>query len=98
LLKEVKAKKGKKVVIFPEGTRSLTGEIQTFEAGAKIVAEKLALKVQPIVIKDLRNYYSESEKYSKRGTVHIEILPAVELKEGWYENCRTDMIAAKKVI
>ena len=95
LLKEVKAKKGKKVVIFPEGTRSSTGEIQTFEAGAKIVAEKLALKVQPIVIKELSNCYSESERYSKRGTVHIEILPPVELKEGWYEKCRTDMIAAK---
>ncbi len=98
LLKEVKAKKGKKVVIFPEGTRSLTGDIQAFEAGAKIVAEKLTLKVQPIVIKDLRNCYSESEKYSKKGTVHLEILPPVELKEGWYEKCRTDMIAAKKEI
>ena len=98
LLKEVKAKKGKKVVIFPEGTRSLTGEIKTFEAGAKIVAEKLALKVQPIVIKDLRNCYVESEKYSKKGTVHLEILPPVELKEGWYEKCRADMIAAKKEI
>ena len=95
LLKEVKAKKGKKVVIFPEGTRSSTGEIQAFEAGAKIVAEKLGLKVQPIVIKDLREYYSESEKHSRKGTVHIEILPPVELAEGWYEKCRADMIAAK---
>ena len=95
LLKEVKAKKGKKVVIFPEGTRSLSGEIQEFEAGAKIVTEKLGLKAQPIVIKDLRNYYSESEKHSKRGIVHIEILPPIELKEGWYEKCRADMIAAK---
>jgi len=95
LLKEVKAKKGKKVVIFPEGTRSLTGEIQEFEAGAKIVAEKLGLKVQPIVIKELRNYYSELEKLSKKGTVLLEILPPVELSEGWYERCRSDMIAAK---
>jgi len=95
LLKEVKAKKGKKVVIFPEGTRSLTGEIQTFEAGAKIVAEKLGLKVQPIVIKDLREYYSESAKHSKKGTVHLEILPPVELKEGWFEQCRSDMIDVK---
>ncbi|WP_345975701.1 lysophospholipid acyltransferase family protein [Sulfurimonas sp. HSL3-7] len=93
LLKEVKAKKGKKVVIFPEGTRSMTGEIQAFEAGAKIVAEKLSLKVQPIVIKDLSRYYNEGKKLSKKGTVHIEILPPVELTEGWFEQSRRDMIA-----
>jgi len=95
LLKEVKAKKGNKVVIFPEGTRSLTGEIQAFEAGAKIVAEKLGLKVQPIVIKDLKEYYSESAKHSRKGTVHLEILPPVELKEGWFEQCRSEMIEVK---
>ncbi len=98
LLKEVKSKKGLKVVIFPEGTRSLTGEIQTFEAGAKIVAEKLALKVQPIVIKDLSRYYNEGKKLSKKGTVHIEILPPAELKEGWFEQSRRDMIAAVKEV
>jgi 1-acyl-sn-glycerol-3-phosphate acyltransferase len=94
LLKEVKSKKGLKVVIFPEGTRSLTGEIQAFEAGAKIVAEKLGLKVQPIVIKGLSRHYNEGKKLSKKGTVHIEILPPVELTEGWFERSRQEMIAA----
>ncbi len=98
LLREVREKKEKKVVIFPEGTRSLNGEIQTFESGAKMVAEKLGLKVQPIVIKDLAEHYNEGTKYSKRGTVHIEILPPVELKEGWLEESRSKMIAAKRVI
>jgi 1-acyl-sn-glycerol-3-phosphate acyltransferase len=98
LLKEVREKKGKVVVIFPEGTRSLNGEIQSFESGAKMVAEKLGLKVQPIVIKDLASFYNEGIKHSTRGTVHIEILPPVEFKEGWLEESRTDMIAAKKVI
>jgi len=47
------------------------------------------------VIIDLREYYSESAKHSKKGTVHIEILPPVELKEGWFEKCRSDMIDVK---
>ena len=98
LLKEVREKKGKKVVIFPEGTRSLNGEVQAFESGAKLVAEKLALKVQPVVIKDLAEYYNEGTKHSKRGKVHIEILPPVEFKEDWLEKSREDMIAVKKVI
>lgn len=95
LLKEVREKKGKKVVIFPEGTRSPNGEIQAFESGAKMVAEKLGLKVQPVVIKDLSHYYHEGSKHSKKGTVHIEVLPPVELTEGWLEKSREAMIAAK---
>lgn len=98
LLKEIREKKGKKVVIFPEGTRSLDGEIQAFESGAKMVAEKLNLKVQPIVIKDLREFYNEGVKHSKKGKVHIEILPPIEFKEGWLEESRAAMITAKKVI
>ena len=86
------------MVIFPEGTRSLDGEIHAFEPGAKMVAEKLGLKVQPIVIKDLEQYYNEGTKHSKKGKVHIEILPPVEFKDGWLQASRNDMIEAKKVI
>jgi 1-acyl-sn-glycerol-3-phosphate acyltransferase len=63
-----------------------------------MVAEKLGPKVQPIVIKDLASFYNEGTKHARRGKVHIEILPPVEFKEGWLEESRTDMIAAKKVI
>lgn len=96
LLREIREKKGKKVVIFPEGTRSLDGEIHTFESGAKMVAEKLGLKVQAVVIKDLEKYYSEGNKHSKKGVVHIEILPAVALEGNWFEESREQMIVAKK--
>ena len=95
LLKEVREKKGKVVVIFPEGTRSLDGEIQAFEPGAKMVAEKLDLKVQPIVIKELSDFYNEGKKFSKKGKVHIEILPPVPLEEGWFKAAREKMIALK---
>ena len=98
LLREVRDKKGKVVVIFPEGTRSLDGEIQAFEPGARMVAEKLGLKVQPVVIKDLSDYYNEGKKLSKKGLVHIEILPPVTLEDGWFERSREAMIAAKKKV
>jgi len=96
LLKAVRAKKGKKVVIFPEGTRSFNGEIKAFEPGAKMVAEKLGLKVQPVVIKRLNEHYNESRKHSKKGTVFIEILDPVELQEGWLEASRSKMIRVQK--
>lgn len=96
LLKAVREKRGNKVVIFPEGTRSFNGEIKAFEPGARIVTEKLGLKVQPVVIKDVRQLYSEGIKHSKKGTVHIEILPPVDVKEGWLEQSREEMIAVQK--
>lgn len=96
LLKEVREKKGKKVVIFPEGTRSLTGEIQEFEAGAKMVAEKLGLKVQAVVIKNLAQLYSEGQKHSRHGVVQIEVLPPAVIEEGWFEQSRAAMIKAQK--
>ncbi len=99
LLKEVHEKKGKNVVvIFPEGTRSINGEIQDFELGAKMVAEKLGLKVQPVVIKGLSSFYNEGTKFSKKGHIHIEVLPAVPLEDGWFEKSREAMIEAKKNI
>ncbi len=96
LLKAVREKNGKKVVIFPEGTRSFDGEIKPFEPGAKMVAEKLGLKVQPVVIKGLRELYSEGNKHSRKGTVQIEVLPPVDVKVGWFEQSREAMIAVQK--
>ena len=91
LLKDVKACKGKKVVIFPEGTRSQSGKIETFEQGSKILVEKLNLKVQPLVIKNILSIYNESNKSARSGTIEIEALPAIERKEGWYEQAQLDM-------
>ncbi|WP_252730708.1 lysophospholipid acyltransferase family protein [Colwellia sp. E2M01] len=91
LLKDVKACKGKKVVIFPEGTRSQSGKIEPFEAGAKLLVEKLKLKAQPVVIKNILDIYNESAKTAKSGTIEIEALPPVTITEGWYEQIQLQM-------
>jgi 1-acyl-sn-glycerol-3-phosphate acyltransferase len=91
LLKDVKACKGKKVIIFPEGTRSQTGKIEPFEPGTKVLVEKLQLKAQPIVIKNILSIYNESNKTAKSGTIEIEALPPIEITEDWYEKAHKDM-------
>ena len=84
LLKDVKKCKGKKVIIFPEGTRSQSGKIEPFEAGAKLLVEKLKLKAQPVVIKNILDIYNESNKTATSGAVEIEALPAITITEDWY--------------
>ncbi len=91
LLKDVKACKGKKVIIFPEGTRSQTGKIEAFEAGTKVLVEKLGLKAQPVVIKNILSVYNESAKTARSGVIEIEALPPVTIEEGWYEKAHQDM-------
>jgi len=91
LLKDIKACEGKKVVIFPEGTRSQSGKIESFEGGTKLVVEKLKLKAQPIVIKNILSIYNESSKTAKNGVIEIEALPAVTVEDGWYDKIQQDM-------
>ena len=52
LIKECKdrIKSNRVVAIFPEGTRSKTQRIGKFKPGAKMVADKLKLRVQPVVL------------------------------------------------
>ncbi|MBL0711340.1 MAG: 1-acyl-sn-glycerol-3-phosphate acyltransferase [Colwellia sp.] len=91
LLTDIKACKGKKVIIFPEGTRSQSGKIEPFEGGTKLIIEKLKLKAQPIVIKNTLSIYNESAKTAKNGVIEVEALPAITLEEGWYEKAYKDM-------
>jgi 1-acyl-sn-glycerol-3-phosphate acyltransferase len=91
LLKDVKVCKGKKVIIFPEGTRSQTGRIEPFEAGTKLLVEKLKLKAQPLVIKNVLDVYNESNKTATSGTIAIEALPAVTITEDWYKQTHQAM-------
>jgi 1-acyl-sn-glycerol-3-phosphate acyltransferase len=91
LLKDVKAYQGKKIIIFPEGTRSQTGKIEPFEIGSKVIIEKLQLKSQPIIIKNILSIYDESNKKAKSGTIEIEVLPPITISDDWYEKVHRDM-------
>lgn len=54
VLKEAKERisEDRVLAIFPEGTRSKNEKMLKFQSGAKILSEKLNLKVQPILIVD----------------------------------------------
>ncbi len=100
LLKDSKERleNGRPLVIFPEGTRSKGKEILEFKAGAKIIAEKLSLKVQPIVIVDSANFFDTKHSFrdgggaSKGGVLKIIYLDSF-MPEGkeWLEETRQKM-------
>ena len=82
------------VAIFPEGTRTAGQKLLPFKAGTKIIAEKLGLRVQPIVITGSKKLLNEHNKTAHSAIVHYHFLPTIDVKtadEHWYETLRDDM-------
>jgi long-chain acyl-CoA synthetase len=75
-------KQGKKILIFPEGTRTLTGEMGQFKKTYTILATELNVPIVPVVIKGAFEAMSSGAKKIKRGTrITIEYLPAIYPEE-----------------
>lgn len=97
LLKEVKRAIAQKrtIVIFPEGTRCKDEtKFLPFKSGAKILAEKLNLKIQPIVLVNSGRVYSSSPIQCCAKTARIVALKsfyASEVGEDWYERLQKQM-------
>ncbi len=95
LLKEIKDRlgKGRPVAMFPEGTRSDGKRILKFKAGAKMVANKLGLKVQPILVFNTRSIFDSQKLNAKAGVVKVKYLePVLASKDSsWFEDMEEKM-------
>jgi len=97
LLKDAKESvdvKKRAIAIFPEGTRAKGQKLLPFKAGTKLVANKLNLRVQPIVIVGSKWVLNEHDKTGHSGTIHIHYLDAFDVKDApksWYEDVRDKM-------
>lgn len=99
LVKLLKASKerldeGRVITIFPEGTRSTSGKMLPFKPGAKIVADKYALCVQPVVLIATASCYNIKKYYYKPRKIKVIFLDSfIADKEdpAWMENLRIKM-------
>lgn len=72
-------KQGKKILIFPEGTRSLTGELGDFKKTYAILSAELNIPVVPVVIHGAYAAMSYGAKKINRGEkISIRFLPAIQ--------------------
>jgi 1-acyl-sn-glycerol-3-phosphate acyltransferase len=100
LLKDIKESievKHRAVAIAPEGTRAKGQKLLPFKAGPNFVANKLGMRVQPIVITGGKWLLDEDNFTAHSSIVRLTYLPAFNANEApkdWYEKVKTDMQAA----
>jgi long-chain acyl-CoA synthetase len=71
-------KQGKKILIFPEGTRTLSGELGQFKKTYAILSAELNIPIVPVAITGAYKAMSSGARKIKKGEkISIEFLPAI---------------------
>lgn len=73
-------KKGRSLMIFPEGTRSKSHKFLPFKHGAATVAIQAGVPLVPISISGADKIWPTSSWFARPGTVRVRILPPIETK------------------
>ena len=74
--------RGYSVVVFPEGTRSVTGDIIRFHKGAFQLAQALKVDILPIFLHGGNHVMPKNDFVLREGHLHVEIgqrMPAAEV-------------------
>lgn len=97
LIKDVETSKEvlhRPVAIFPEGTRTDKQTLLNFKQGTNLIAKKLELRVQPIVITGSKWVLNEHVRTGHSGTVRYTFLPSIDVKSDdkeWFDKLKDDM-------
>ncbi len=95
LFKDVKERlsEGRVIAMFPEGTRGDGKTLLPFKSGAKLIAEKLSLKVQPVVVVNTRAIVDSQNFVANKGEVVLCYLDAIDPQEDkeWFKKLHQQM-------
>jgi 1-acyl-sn-glycerol-3-phosphate acyltransferase len=73
--------KGYSFLIFPEGTRSLDGQLQTFRRGGFFLALNSGVPIVPISIQGTYELMPKESFFVKKGSIRLIFHPAVPVEE-----------------
>ncbi|MDD3324866.1 MAG: lysophospholipid acyltransferase family protein [Sulfurospirillaceae bacterium] len=95
MLKQAKERlsEGRVIAIFPEGTRGKGEKLLKFQNGAKVLAEKLNLVVQPVVVVGTRYVFDSKNLSAHSGDVRVVYLEPINPAddENWYAKVHAKM-------
>jgi 1-acyl-sn-glycerol-3-phosphate acyltransferase len=84
-----KIRAGSPVVLFPEGTRSRTGELLPFKAGSFYLAVRSGVPIVPITLNGTRYTHEPDTLHVRPGETELIIHPPVPTAELTQEDVRT---------
>ena len=82
---------GVSVIIFPEGTRSLDGNIRSFKSGGFVLAVDSGVPIVPVILHGTRSIMAKERLRIKPGNVLLEITQPVETSE-FIRKTRNDLL------
>ncbi len=84
---------GRVLAMFPEGTRGDGKSLLPFQNGAKALAEKLNLIVQPVLVIGARHIFDSKKLLANSGDVHVIYLDPINPKDDplWFETLHSTM-------
>ena len=75
---------GYSIMIFPEGTRSASGDIKRFHKGAFLLAKQFQLDITPIILHGFNYTMQKSDFMLKNGTLNMKVLPRIAWDDPTY--------------
>ena len=84
---------GYHIVIFPEGTRTTTGELQPFKKGGFHMAINTQTPIIPVVVKGGFRFKPKNRWYIKPSIINIDVGSPIDVKE--YSSNDVDLLLNK---
>ena len=92
-----KIKEGASVMIFPEGTRSIDGNIRPFKKGGFVLAVDSGVPIIPIILHGTRSIMPKGQMRIRTGHVYMDIQPPMETSDYTRES-KDDLIEQVRAV